>query len=206
MLEAQEVFRVSTQNVRPDPGALERQLREQRRIANRRRAGAFAIAAVLIGLLAVVAVRAGIDRPHKADAGPVVAGGAGPSMRPSTDAGDPSAGPDASAAPDPFAGSSSFTVLAWTPQEGSDAADLVGRLPRRVRRLLGGAEPVAREGVELSATDARELAEAIEGLPWFTRNSLSDDPTVVAEYWGTVTFGIDIFRQDVPLVFEFRPA
>ena len=59
MPDVQEVFRMATQKVRPDPGALERQNRDQRRRAVTRRAGGYAllailvIAAVVIGALAV---------------------------------------------------------------------------------------------------------------------------------------------------------
>ena len=44
MPDVQEVFRVATQKVRPDPGALERQQEQQRRHTTRRRAGAYALA------------------------------------------------------------------------------------------------------------------------------------------------------------------
>jgi Tol biopolymer transport system component len=59
MPDVQEVFRMATQKMRPDPGALERQNRDQRRRAVTRRAGGYAllailvIAAVVIGALAV---------------------------------------------------------------------------------------------------------------------------------------------------------
>jgi WD40-like Beta Propeller Repeat len=59
MPDVQEVFRMATQKVRPDPGALERQNRDQRRRAVNRRAGGYAllailvIAALVIGMLAV---------------------------------------------------------------------------------------------------------------------------------------------------------
>lgn len=61
MPEAQEVFRMATQKVRPDPGALERQQGQQRRSTIRRKAGAYALVAAFVGALAVVAVRAGVD-------------------------------------------------------------------------------------------------------------------------------------------------
>lgn len=60
MPDVQEVFRLATQKVRPDPGALERQQIQQRRRITRRRAGAYAVAAALIAAIAVIAVRAGI--------------------------------------------------------------------------------------------------------------------------------------------------
>jgi hypothetical protein len=61
MPDVQEVFRVATQNVRPDPGALERQLGQQRRRTTRRKAGAYALAAALFAAIVVIAVRAGIN-------------------------------------------------------------------------------------------------------------------------------------------------
>ena len=61
MPDVQEVFRMATQKVRPDPGALERQQIQQRRSTTRRKVGAYAVAAALIGAIAVIAVRAGMD-------------------------------------------------------------------------------------------------------------------------------------------------
>ena len=61
MPEVQEVFRMATQKVRPDPGALERQQRQQRRSSIRRKVGAYGLVAAVVGAIAVVAVRAGVD-------------------------------------------------------------------------------------------------------------------------------------------------
>jgi len=61
MPEVQEVFRMATQKVRPDPGALERQQRQQRRSTIRRKVGAYGLVAAFVGAIAVVAVRAGVD-------------------------------------------------------------------------------------------------------------------------------------------------
>jgi len=47
MPEVEEVFRIATQKVRPDPGALERQNRGQRRRATRRKVGVYALVATL---------------------------------------------------------------------------------------------------------------------------------------------------------------
>jgi hypothetical protein len=55
MPDMQEVFRMATQKVGPDPGALERQHRFQRRTTTRRKLGAFAVAAA-IGLAAVALI------------------------------------------------------------------------------------------------------------------------------------------------------
>jgi Tol biopolymer transport system component len=52
MPDVQEVFRMATQKVRPDPGALERQNRNQRRRRTRERAGGY----VLLALLVIAAV------------------------------------------------------------------------------------------------------------------------------------------------------
>ena len=52
MPDVQEVFRVATQEVRPDPGALDRLLVNQRRSLRRRRMGVF----VLVGALATAAL------------------------------------------------------------------------------------------------------------------------------------------------------
>jgi dipeptidyl aminopeptidase/acylaminoacyl peptidase len=54
MPDLQEVFRSSTQKVRPDPGALQRQQRAQRRRAAGRKYGALAVAAAIAVVAAVV--------------------------------------------------------------------------------------------------------------------------------------------------------
>jgi hypothetical protein len=69
MPEVQEVFRVATQKVRPDPGALERQQDQQRRRTTRRKAGAYALAAALFAAIAVLAVRAAVDSSEPKDVG-----------------------------------------------------------------------------------------------------------------------------------------
>lgn len=69
MPDVQEVFRVATQKVRPDPGALERQQEQQRQHTTRRRAGAYALAAALVAAIAVVAVRAAVDSSEPKDVG-----------------------------------------------------------------------------------------------------------------------------------------
>ena len=60
MPDLQEVFRMATQKVGPDPGALERQHRFQRRTAYRRKLGAFAVAAA-IGVAAIALIL--VNRP-----------------------------------------------------------------------------------------------------------------------------------------------
>ena len=50
MPEIEEVFRMATQKVRRDPGALERQVARQRKAARNRRVGAFATVVVLIAV------------------------------------------------------------------------------------------------------------------------------------------------------------
>lgn len=48
MPEVQEVFRMATQRVRPDPGALERQHRNQRWQVTKRKGGVYALVAALV--------------------------------------------------------------------------------------------------------------------------------------------------------------
>ena len=57
MPEVQEVFRMATQKVRPDPGALERQQRGQRRRTVRRKMTAIGSVAALVAVAALFAVR-----------------------------------------------------------------------------------------------------------------------------------------------------
>ena len=64
----QEVFRVATQKVRPDPGLLERQQEQQRRHTTWRRAAPM-LAAALVAAIAVLAVRAAVDSSEPKDVG-----------------------------------------------------------------------------------------------------------------------------------------
>ena len=60
MPDVQEVFRMATQKVRPDPEAMERQSRTQRRHVVRQRAGGYALLAILVivsGVIGVIALR-----------------------------------------------------------------------------------------------------------------------------------------------------
>jgi WD40 repeat protein len=56
MPEVQEVFRMATQKVRPEPGALERQFQGQRKRSMRRKSGAVALAAALTITAAVILI------------------------------------------------------------------------------------------------------------------------------------------------------
>jgi WD40-like Beta Propeller Repeat len=68
MPEVEEVFRMATQKVRPDAGALERQNRGQRRRSNRRKAGVYALVAVL--MIIGVAVAANVTMGNHTPAHP----------------------------------------------------------------------------------------------------------------------------------------
>jgi hypothetical protein len=68
----QEVFRMATQKVRPDPGFVDRQHENQRRQSRRRRAGALVLVAVLVIAGGVV----GISVLRSADEGKVIPGSA----------------------------------------------------------------------------------------------------------------------------------
>jgi Tol biopolymer transport system component len=56
MPEVQEVFRMSTQKVRQDPGAMERQLNRRRKAARNRKLGSFAVVGVIVAAAIVAAV------------------------------------------------------------------------------------------------------------------------------------------------------
>ena len=72
MPDVQEVFRMATQEVKPDPGALERQHRRQRRSARNRKIAALAVAAVIIAAIAIFASKA-MDRGKEGSAPATVA-------------------------------------------------------------------------------------------------------------------------------------
>jgi dipeptidyl aminopeptidase/acylaminoacyl peptidase len=82
MPDVQEVFRMSTQKVRPDPGALERQHTRQRRRSVGKKTGAFAVAAAIgLALAALVWGTAGDrDRTLPADTDPTAT--PAPAVRP----------------------------------------------------------------------------------------------------------------------------
>jgi hypothetical protein len=63
MPDVQEVFRMATQKVRPEPGFVDRQLEHQRRQSRRRKAGALALVAAIgvVALVWIVGTRAGQD-------------------------------------------------------------------------------------------------------------------------------------------------
>jgi hypothetical protein len=69
MPEVQEVFRMATQKIRPDLGALERQHGQQRRRTIRRKIGVYGVVAALVAVIAVVAVRSGVDSAEQVPAG-----------------------------------------------------------------------------------------------------------------------------------------
>src|SRR4029450_1679926 len=72
MPEMQEVFRMATQKVRPDPGFVDRQYDNQRRQSRRRKAGALALVAVLV----VAGVVVGISALRSGDEGKSIPGSA----------------------------------------------------------------------------------------------------------------------------------
>jgi WD40 repeat protein len=78
MPEVQEVFRMATQKVRPEPGALERQFRGQRRRSKRRKAAAVGLVAALAITAAVVAIQATRDTGGSGGAVPAHQGSEAP--------------------------------------------------------------------------------------------------------------------------------
>jgi Tol biopolymer transport system component len=68
MPDVQEVFRMATQKVRPDPGAMERQYAKQRRAARNRRLGAIAMVAAIVAAFALVFVLTRPSSDHTAPA------------------------------------------------------------------------------------------------------------------------------------------
>jgi hypothetical protein len=69
MPDVQEVFRMATQKVRPDAGALERQHRDQRRQVFKRKVGGYALVAGLVvagALIGLIALRKGENEPSPA--------------------------------------------------------------------------------------------------------------------------------------------
>jgi hypothetical protein len=82
MPELQEVFRMATQKVRQDPGALDRQVAKQRKAARNRRVGVFAVVLALVAaLVAAYAITRGGTPEVPANPNTITVGpGAGPMM------------------------------------------------------------------------------------------------------------------------------
>jgi Tol biopolymer transport system component len=80
MPEVQEVFRMATQKVRPDPGFVERQHDHRRKQQRNRRIGAFAVVAAMGVVVAVVfaSTRPGEEGRTPASPGPSVTGAGAP--------------------------------------------------------------------------------------------------------------------------------
>jgi hypothetical protein len=65
MPEVQEVFRMATQKVRPDPGFIDRQSDHRRKQERRRKIGAFAMVAVIGAVAVVLVIRSGRDERQR---------------------------------------------------------------------------------------------------------------------------------------------
>ena len=128
MPEVQEVFQMATQKVRPDPDALERQHRDQRRHVVKQKVSVFALIAALViggGIFAVSVLRSddqmnvGTDPPPSAPSIPAVTEGAlepGTYVMKSLDA--------------DFDASHQITVDVPDGYEGSDEGEVVRKLGR----------------------------------------------------------------------------
>ena len=79
MPDVREVFRMATQNARPAPGALERQLEQQRRQVRNRKAAALAMVAVIMAAIALFAGVA-LNRGKEGSAPAVPHGGSVPTF------------------------------------------------------------------------------------------------------------------------------
>jgi hypothetical protein len=80
MPDVQELFRMATESVRPDPGALERQHRNQRWRVAKQKAGVYALAAGLVIAGVVIGFRM-LREGEEASRGPETVPGAAPSLR-----------------------------------------------------------------------------------------------------------------------------
>jgi Tol biopolymer transport system component len=79
MLDVQEVFRMSTQKVRQDPGAMERQLNRRRKAARNRRLGSFAVVGVIVAA-AIVAAAVAREESRKPASSPTAEPGGGQAL------------------------------------------------------------------------------------------------------------------------------
>jgi hypothetical protein len=84
MPDVQEVFRMSTQKIRPETGFNERQVQHQRRTARNRKVGTFAVVAAIV-VIAVVAMAAAWSEGRETHV-PAVSPTQAPTQMPTQDA------------------------------------------------------------------------------------------------------------------------
>lgn len=127
MPDVQEVFRVSTQKIRPEPEALERQHGLQRRTSRNRKTGTFALVAALIAIL--VAVFALVRPSGSTTSVPAGEGTAGPAVAPGIYSVDVASGA-LTPFPDPGPGTGGFvyspdgTTIAYTGFDDSNTRNI----------------------------------------------------------------------------------
>ncbi len=80
MTELNEVFEMTTKQMEPDQDSWNQQERRQRKTARNRKAGAFAVAAVIIlaAIAMILAIRPGKDGTTPADEPTIAPGGCAP--------------------------------------------------------------------------------------------------------------------------------
>jgi Tol biopolymer transport system component len=119
MPDVQEVFRTATQKVRPDPGALERQNRTQRRRSLTQRVGGYAVIAILAiaaVLIAVFATGQREERPAgQREEEPSTAGATGSFFFLDLETGEATPLPDSLAGGERYVASPDGTRLAYNP-------------------------------------------------------------------------------------------
>jgi Tol biopolymer transport system component len=158
MPDLQEVFRVSTQKVHPEQGALDRQHRRQRRSARNRKAGAFAlVAAILVVLVALgLTLRTGSEEQ--------------PAQSPSS----PSSVPLRTTAPigPPMIGTDGTTIQQLPPLPGDASAVRASPDGSALAYVYGGEVATVR----MDGTDQKVLTSGLNDNNGDAQNTVSWSP------------------------------
>jgi Tol biopolymer transport system component len=192
MPDVEEVFRLSTQKVEQDPGALERQFRRRDRRNRNHKLGAFAIA-MAIGVAAIVLVL--MTRP------------ASDGRTPANDSSSPTAPPRSDAYAFVDVATGERTPLPWST---TDAFDYQVSPDGTRFAFTDFSDPPARSTVvDLDGTNARRISPPTTdalGVRWMTRSTLVYQGRVQHTNQIGDLFVVDVRSRETMRITHLNPA